>query len=362
MLEMFSIALITKLSATLVATFISAFVAKKTIGYLEKSRITNEWIKTLLLAIHGPSAWIIIAYGLISAGIIVLIHFSLSTTILIKLQALFLVTAATILSFRWKSRIETLLKKRLIRKSKIKSDQILFSAIGKIASIAIIAFAGVMVLDILGVPLKALLAFGGISGIAVSWAAKDIVANFFGGFMLYINRPFVIDDWIYSPNKNFEGVVEDIGWYMTKIRTFERRPMYIPNALITDAIVENPGQMYNRRIKATIGLRYSDVAKVQPIADGIEAMLKEHSDIDQNQTLMVHFVEFGPYSLNLEIYTFTKTTNWAEYRKIQQDIFLRIAKIVEDHDASIAFPTNSIYLQNETGMISAPVVDSRKSK
>ncbi len=350
MIEMFSITLIAKVSATFFATLCIAFVAKKIIGYLEKSHITNEWLKGLLRAVYGPSAWIIIIYGFISAGIIVLTHLSLSTKSLITLQSLFLISAATILLFRWKTHLESLLKKRFIRKGRIKSDQILFSAVGKIASITIIAFTGLMFLDILGVPLQALLAFGGVSGIAVSWAAKDIVANFFGGFMLYINRPFVIGDWIYSPNKNFEGVVEDIGWYMTKIRTFERRPMYIPNALITDAIVENPGQMYNRRIKQTIGLRYDDVAKVQPITHNIDAMLHQHTDIDQNQTIMVHFVEFGPYSLNIEVYCFTKTTNWAEYRDIQQDVFLKIAQIVKADGASIAFPTYSIQIHNEAGL------------
>jgi MscS family membrane protein len=183
-----------------------------------------------------------------------------------------------------------------------------------------------------------------VGALAVSWAAKDIVANFFGGLMIFINRPFARGEWIRSPNKNFEGVVEKIGWYMTQIRTFDRRPMFVPNQLFIDAILENPGRMYNRRIKFDLGIRYDDMAVLQAVREGIERMLKAHADIDHSQTLMVHFVEYGPYSLNINIYCFCRTTNWAEYRRVQEDVLLRVGQIVTDLGAEIAFPTQTLHL------------------
>ena len=103
-----------------------------------------------------------------------------------------------------------------------------------------------------------LLAFGGIGGIAVGFAAKDLLANFFGGLMIYLDRPFSVGDWIRSPDKEIEGTVEDIGWRLTRIRTFDKRPLYIPNSIFASISVENPSRMSNRRIYEKIGIRYDD--------------------------------------------------------------------------------------------------------
>ena len=100
----------------------------------------------------------------------------------------------------------------------------------------------------LGYSISGVLAFGGIGGIAVGFAAKDLLANFFGGLMIYLDRPFSVGDWIRSPDKNIEGTVEEIGWRLTRIRTFDKRPLYVPNSTFTQISVENPSRMLNRRI------------------------------------------------------------------------------------------------------------------
>ena len=200
-----------------------------------------------------------------------------------------------------------------------------------------------MILDSFGVPINTLLAFGGIGGFAISWASKDVIANFFGGLMIFLHRPFVNGDWISSPNKNFDGIVEKIGWYRTQIRTFERRPAYIPNSQITDAIIQNPSRMYNRRIKEDIGLRYNDITVVKNVIEDIRSMLKFHEGIAQDQTLMVHLFRYGAYSIDINIYCFTKTKNWKEFRDIQQEVLLLIAEIVKNNGADFAFPTKTVY-------------------
>jgi MscS family membrane protein len=160
-----------------------------------------------------------------------------------------------------------------------------------------------------------------------------------------MDRPFKVGDWVRSPDKNIEGVVEDIGWRLTRIRTFEQRPLYVPNATFTSISVENPSRMSNRRIYETIGVRYSDIATLSAILADVRIMLNEHKDIDLDQTLMVNFNKMAESSLEFFIYTFTKTTNWERYHRIKEDVLFKVAIIVEQHNAQIAFPTSTVMLE-----------------
>lgn len=204
-----------------------------------------------------------------------------------------------------------------------------------------------MVLQSLGVSVSGLLAFGGIGGIAVGFAARDLLANFLGGLSIYLDRPFTVGDWIRSPDREIEGTVEDIGWRMTRIRTFDQRPLYIPNSIFASVAVENPSRMNNRRIYETVGIRYDDVAVMGNIVANVKAMLESHEAIDLNRTLMVNFVSCGPSSLDFFIYTFTKTTDWATFHGIKQDILLRVLAIIADEGAEVAFPTRTLLLESE---------------
>lgn len=204
-----------------------------------------------------------------------------------------------------------------------------------------------MVLQSLGVSVSGLLAFGGIGGIAVGFAARDLLANFLGGLSIYLDRPFTVGDWIRSPDREIEGTVEDIGWRMTRIRTFDQRPLYIPNSIFSSVAVENPSRMNNRRIYETMGIRYDDVGVMEKIVANVKAMLESHEAIDLNRTLMVNFVTCGPSSLDFFIYTFTKTTDWATFHAIKQDILLRVLAIIADEGAEVAFPTRTLLLESE---------------
>jgi|TARA_B110000908_G_scaffold170887_1_gene231810 MscS family membrane protein len=215
-------------------------------------------------------------------------------------------------------------------------------ALGKLVRVAVFITSGLVIMQTMGYSISGVLAFGGVGGIAVGFAAKDLLANFFGGLMIYLDRPFSVGDWIRSPDQEIEGTVEDIGWRQTRIRTFDKRPLYIPNATFSHISVENPSRMLNRRIKETIGVRYDDAAVLPLILDDVEAMLKAHPDIDTSQTLMVNFNSFGPSSLDFFIYTFTRTTNWIEYHAIKQRILLTILDIIIGHGADVAFPTTTI--------------------
>ncbi|WP_058911256.1 mechanosensitive ion channel family protein [Entomohabitans teleogrylli] len=205
-----------------------------------------------------------------------------------------------------------------------------------------------------GMSLSGLLTFGGIGGIAIGMAGKDILSNFFSGIMLYFDRPFNIGDWIRSPDRNIEGTVAEIGWRTTKIITFDQRPLYIPNSIFAAISVENPGRMTNRRINTILGLRYEDADKIAVISDDIRNMLKTSENIDQNRTLLVYFNGFGDSSLNIMVYCFTRTTLWAEWLEIQQGIFLKMIEIVHGHGADFAFPSQTLYMQDSNAAPAAP--------
>ncbi|WET42591.1 mechanosensitive ion channel family protein [Citrobacter enshiensis] len=216
--------------------------------------------------------------------------------------------------------------------------------VSRIIKIAIIISIVLLYGEHFGMSLSGLLTFGGIGGIAVGMAGKDILSNFFSGIMLYFDRPFSIGDWIRSPDRNIEGTVAEIGWRITKINTFDHRPLYVPNSIFSSISVENPGRMTNRRIKTVIGLRYEDAGKVRDIVGAVRSMLQHHPDIDQKQTLLVYLNEFGDSSLNILVYCFSKTTVWKEWLAVQQDVYLNIIDIVQSHGADFAFPSQTLYI------------------
>jgi MscS family membrane protein len=226
-------------------------------------------------------------------------------------------------------------------------DETTLHAISKLLRTAVVITGVLVVLQTLGYNLSGVLAFGSIGGIALSFAAKDLLANFFGGMMVYMDRPFAVGDWIRSPDKAIEGTVEHIGWRTSRIRTFDQRPLYVPNSIFTTIVVENPSRMLNRRIYETIGLRYCDVGQLEKIVNEVKAMLQSHPDIDLKKTLMVNFNEFSASSIDFFVYTFTKTVNWVEYHNVKQDVLLQIDKIIADNGAEVAFPTSTLHIPDQ---------------
>ena len=226
----------------------------------------------------------------------------------------------------------------------VSSDRATISAVARLSRIALWVIAGIMILQSLGVSVSGLLAFGGVGGIAVGFAARDLLANFLGGLSIFLDRPFAVGDWIRSPDREIEGTVEDVGWRVTRIRTFDQRPLYVPNSVFSTVALENPSRMLNRRIYETIGIRYDDAGAMEQVVAEVKEMLLAHDDIDKGKTLMVNFVAFGASSLDFFVYCFTRTTDWATYHGVKQDVLIKILKIIEGHGAEVAFPTRTVLL------------------
>ncbi len=223
-----------------------------------------------------------------------------------------------------------------------KLDATTVTALAKLLRLTVVITAVLIALPTLGIEITALLAAGGVGGIAIGFAAQDLLSNFFGGLMIYLDRPFAIGDWIRSPDREIEGTVEHIGWRLTIVRTFDKRPLYVPNSVFTKLALENPSRMSNRRIYESIGIRYRDADRMEAIVGEVENMLRQHREIDQNETLIVNFNRYAPSSLEFFVYCFTRTTNWVRYHQIKQEVLLNIIRIVHSRGGDFAFPTTTL--------------------
>jgi len=195
-----------------------------------------------------------------------------------------------------------------------------------------------------GVNVAALLGGLGLAGMAVALAAKDTVSNLFGGFTIFADKTFSKGDWIETPF--VEGTVESIGIRATKIRSFAKALITVPNARLADASLTNWSRMTHRRIKMTIGLEYRTTGEqLERIITRLRDYLVNHPDIAQDVTQMVHAVGFGESSIDINLYYFSKTTNWLEWRDVVNNNIIDFKKIVESEGAGFAFPSRSVYME-----------------
>jgi len=184
----------------------------------------------------------------------------------------------------------------------------------------------------------------GLGGLAFALAAKDTAANLFGSLVIFSDKPFDVGDWIQTPS--VEGTVESIGIRSTRVRTFAKALVAVPNATLANSPITNWSRMTMRRIKMTVGLTYdTSSSQMQTILTQIREMLKEDADIN-NKTILIHFTDFQDSALGIFCYFFTNTTNWQEYLNVRERINLNIMKIVEENRASFAFPSQSVYIES----------------
>ncbi|MBY6189206.1 mechanosensitive ion channel family protein [Microbulbifer agarilyticus] len=335
--EIFFIVLITALASWLVGRFILQLQARA-------ARTVNPWDDALANSINPPASILIWLLGLsvAAARTAATTGSELLTWLADKPRAVGFVVVIAWFGLRFAKEVErNLADPRYMHKP---IDATTVRAIGKLVRASIMITAALVIMQRLGYSVSGVLAMGGIGGLAIGFAAKDLLANFFGGLMIYLDRPFKVGDWVRSPDQEIEGTVEDIGWRLTRIRTFDKRPLYIPNGTFTQISVENPSRMLNRRIYETIGIRYEDAHLMETVVGEVRRMLEQHPEIDTNQTLIVNFNSFAPSSLDFFIYTFTKTTEWVRYHEIKQDVLLKILKIIEAQGASCAFPTSTLHI------------------
>lgn len=309
-------------------------------GVLEQrfARSRVGWDSAMLLAVRLPARWLIWIIGI--AWILQIINQAWPIPLLDAVRAVrrtvvILLVAWFFLSFVKQLKVGTPQNDKLI-------DAGVMEAGVRMAQLAIVIITFLVILQTHGYSIASILAFGGIGGIAIGLAAKDMLANLFGGLMLHLDRPFHIGERIRFVDGSVEGEVEAIGWRHTRIRAPDRKPVYVPNSLFTSYAVENFSRMDNRRIKVTVGLRYNDLDKMEGIVREVESYLRHHEGIDERRILQVVFSEYGESTIELLIDCFTYTIALMEYRAVKQQILLEAGRIIQKAGADFAFPTRTI--------------------
>ena len=335
-----------------IVALVLLFVKNRLIGIIlaVSEKTSTIYDELLLHSIKSPSSYlIVIGYLLIvvdnfiNQGLINF-EFSLSTSLFLLIVLMISWSILRGLNFY-------LVSKPYIKNLSGDDDATLVSEtyeiVIRIIKVIVVIITLLIIMQELGLSISGLLAFGGVGGLIVGLAAKDLLSNFFGGMMIFFDRPFRVGEFIKSPDRNIEGIVEKIGWRLTVVRTFSKNVLYIPNTAFSSIIVENATRMSNRRINETIGIRYDDLSKMKSIINDVNTILSKNEKIDQSQKAKVYFKTFSASSCDFFIYAFTLTKDWEEFLSIKQDILLKVAEIIEKHDAEIAYPTTTVFINKD---------------
>lgn len=215
-------------------------------------------------------------------------------------------------------------------------------AIWRLLKILVLIFAFLMIMQSLHVDITGLVAIGSASTIVLGLAAKELLANFFGGMMIFMDEQFMVGDSIKAPGHNIDGVVEYIGWRLTRIRTADKSLLYVPNSIFLIIGVENSSRRYNYQIKETIRLKYQDVQKINVVVEDLLSMIRNHPGIDTTQISFVGINKFNSMTADCLLWCFTKATDVENYLKTQHDVLCKTDQILVKHGLEIGIRPSSV--------------------
>ena len=335
----------------------------------KKEDAVDDLLLANLNGIRRPFLVLVIVFGFELGLEILLYPSALPEKLILFLYAIYLGIIVYIILVL----IDSIFTEYLFKKEQLKNRQLrqeLVNLILSVVKVTIVIIAGFMLLVRMGVNITGILASLGIGGLAVALAAKDTLSNFFGLLKIIFDNSFSQGDWIET--KDFEGTVIEIGFISTMIRTFDNAMITVPNANLANSYIKNwSKRSVGRRIKMHIGISYgSSRDSVMKAIDEIQTMLESHPGIATPKrvdkrviirmkrekklvsiedkygiktTLLVYLDEFADSSINILIYTFSKTVIWKEWLEIKQDVLLKIWEILEKNNLEFAFPSQSIY-------------------
>lgn len=234
---------------------------------------------------------------------------------------------------------------KLNNKYHFDDEDLIVPLLSKVLRFLIVAIALTVILQEFGYEISGLIAGLGLGGLAISLAAQDALSNMFGGVVLITEKPFRNGDWIMTPS--VEGTVEEITFRSTKVRTFSQAVVTVPNATLAKEPITNWSKMGKRQITFNLRITYDTPReKIETVVRQIEYLLKNHKGVDQ-ETILVNFDQYKENGLDIFLYFFTKTTVWAEYLKIREEINLEILTLLEEEEVSIAIPSRKLYVEPE---------------
>ncbi|HIE32006.1 MAG TPA: mechanosensitive ion channel family protein [Methanosarcinales archaeon] len=243
---------------------------------------------------------------------------------------------------------------KVTQRTETRLDEQLAPLLIKSLKAVVITLTILFLMNNLGWNIASLLAGLGIGGLALALAAQETVSNIFGSITVFSDRSFHIGDWIMVGD--VEGTVEDVGLRSTRVRRFDQALVTVPNSRFIKSDIVNFTRMKKRRIKFYLGVSYKTSRKqMEEVVEGIKQLIKDDPNFDHT-FYMVHFTDFGAYSLDIFIYCFTKTTVWDEFLAVREELNLKIMRLLEEVGVEIAYPTQTIYLEGRKSITGKDLV------
>lgn len=219
----------------------------------------------------------------------------------------------------------------------------MFKFVLKGIRLIIYIIAGFIVITELGFNLNGLVAGLGIGSVVITLAAQDTAKNLFGGLVIFLDKPFIVGDWIEI--EKYEGTVEDITFRSTRVRTFENSVVNIPNAVIANDSIINWSRMEKRRNKVNLCLEIdTPLEKVQIVQQKIKKMLIQHDDVIDD-TIIVRFDNITDNGINLLVCSYTNSVDYASYLEEKEKINFKIMQILKEENVELAYDTKTVLLK-----------------
>ncbi|MBF8263983.1 MAG: hypothetical protein HW387_1648 [Parachlamydiales bacterium] len=239
---------------------------------------------------------------------------------------------------RWKTVFQqTLTARRSTGKSVLDPHSI--QIMGKIFSFVVLFTGLLIVLRIFGLDMMPLMAFGGIGAAAAGIASKDVIANFFGGLVIHLTRPFTVNELIEMPEKKIVGHIEAIGWYFTMLRDLQKRPTWIPNAAFSTDVMINQSRVTHRRIDEIISIRFEDASRASALIEKIRADLALRKEIDHSQPVYIFVDALAASTIDIHLTAYTHNTPYENFIKIKQEVLLKAYELLRQEGADLAVRT-----------------------
>jgi len=222
----------------------------------------------------------------------------------------------------------------------------LVAFINRLLKILLIIIAALTVMTHCGLNVSALIASLGIGGVALAFAAQDTIANFFGSVSIILDRPFIVGDWIKT--SLCEGYVEAIGFRSTRVRTFDKTLVTIPNSTLAKENIENFSMMPARRVVQKLGFTYDSAPET------IEAFLPQLCDtvskvegVAAEQGVRAEFTDFADSALEITLIYYTQRIDYGFFASTKKSVNLEIMKLARKNGLSFAFPSTSVYIEKK---------------
>src|SRR5699024_6537586 len=305
-------------------------------------KVQSKFLPNLVASFDRPLQWLFIFIGLYVA-LVYYPYIDHTKPILVKwLKSIFVIL------FSWGLVNLTSTTSNLFlfvrEKTKIQIDDILIPFLSRALQFITIIIGASIVLQEFDYHIGGLITGLGIGGLAISLAAKDALANLFGGVVIVTEKPFTINDWIMTPS--VEGTVEDISFRSTKVRTFDQALVVVPNATLSNEAITNWSKMGKRRISFDLRLTYTTPkATIEELKNKIEEALRAHPGVHE-ETILVIVNEFQDFGIDLMIYFFSKSTDWDKNLQVREEVNLQILELLEETEAQIAIPSRKLYVKN----------------